>query len=242
VGLNTTLAEQLALVVRLAPQVLLLIAKSPALAPPIATLLIVIEPLVPFVRVAICAALVDPTAMFLNPRDVGDTVTLPPDVVPPVPDKAAVWGLLLAESDTVKIAARDPLTVGLNAMETVQLAEAAKLEPQVLLEMLKSAGLAPASEIPLMVIDDPVPFFSVAACDELVDPTFTDPKERLVGLILTAPPEPVPVPDKATVWGVFVAESLKFKVAVRVPLVVGAKTTFAVQLAPAARLDPHVLL
>jgi len=35
--------------------------------------------------------------------------------------------------------------------------------------------------------------------------------------------------------------SLKLRVAVRVPLTVGAKMMFAVQLAETARLDPHVL-
>jgi len=38
------------------------------------------------------------------------------------------------------------------------------------------------------------------------------------------------------------SESLKFKVAVRVPLVVGAKTTLAVQLVPAASIPPQVWL
>ena len=52
----------------------------------------------------------------------------------------------------------------------------------------------------------------------------------------------VPVPESATVWGLLVAESLKFKVAVRVPVAVGEKTIVAVQAAEAARLVPHVLL
>ena len=53
VGLKTTLAEQLAEAPRLVPQVLLLMAKSPGFAPLIATLLIVIDEEVLFVRVAV---------------------------------------------------------------------------------------------------------------------------------------------------------------------------------------------
>jgi hypothetical protein len=60
--------------------------------------------------------------------------------------------------------------------------------------------------------------------------------------MLTVPLEPVPVPERVAVWGEPVAESLKFKVAVRVPLTFGAKTMLAVQLADAARLVPQVLL
>ena len=241
VGLNTTLAEQLVEAARLVPHVLLLIAKSPALVPPIVTLLIVIEDDVPFVNVADWAALVDPTAVLANPRLVGDTVTLP-DVVPPDPDSATVWGLLLDESETVSVPALEPFAVGLNATEIVQLAAAARLLPHVLLEITKSPAFVPVTVTPLIVIELAEPFFKVAVCDAVVEPTFIEPNEREVGLIVTVPLVPVPVPDNDTVCGVLVAESLKFNVAVRVPLVVGANAMLAVQLADAARLVPHVLL
>lgn len=241
VGLKTTLAEQLVEAARLVPQVLLLIAKSPALMPPSVTLLIVMEDAVPFVNVADCAALVDPTAVLGNPRLVGETVTLP-DVAPPVPDNATVCGLLLDESATESVAARDPFVLGLNATEMLQLAAAARLLPQVLLEITKSPGFVPVTDTLLIVIEELDPFFKVVVCDALVEPAFTEPNEREVGLIVTVPPVPVPVPDKDTVCGVFVAESLKLRVAVRVPVVVGANATLAVQLAVAARLVPQVLL
>jgi hypothetical protein len=89
-GLKTTLAEQLAFVARLVPQVVLLIAKSPAFVPLIATLLIEIVALVPFVSVADCATLGEPTEVAGNPSDVGDTVTLPPEVLLPVPERETV--------------------------------------------------------------------------------------------------------------------------------------------------------
>jgi hypothetical protein len=86
-----------------------------------------------------------------------------------------------------------------------------------------------------------VPFFSVAVCDALVEPTFTDPNESDVELKATDPPVLAGAnPERAVVCGLGLAESLKFRVAVNVPLAVGANTIFAVQLDPAARLVPHV--
>lgn len=129
----------------------------------------------------------------------------------------------------------------MNAIDTVQLADAPRLDPQLLLVIRKSPGSAPETEMPLIVIEEPVPLLSVAVCAPLVEPTLTDPNERELGPIVTEPldpPEPSPV--SATACGEFVAESLKLSVAVRVPLAVGAKRMFAVQLAPAARLDPQV--
>lgn len=98
----------------------------------------------------------------------------------------------------------------------------------------------PVIVILLIVTDDPLLFVTVVFCVELVDPTLTLPKEREVGFVVTVPVPPGAYPDSATPCGELLAESLKASVAVRVPLVVGANATFAVQLAPAARLVPQV--
>ena len=66
------------------------------------------------------------------------------------------------------------------------------------------------------------------------------PKAMLDGLTATAPL--VPKPETDTVCGLLLSESAKFNVAVRVPVAVGPKMMFAVQLAPAARVTPQVLL
>jgi hypothetical protein len=50
----------------------------------------------------------------------------------------------------------------------------------------------------------------------------------------------VPVPLRATVCGLPTALSLILSVAVRVPVAVGRKVTLIVQLAPAAKVLPHV--
>ena len=128
----------------------------------------------------------------------------------------------------------------MKATETLQLADAPRLDPQVLLEITKSPGFVPVTATLLIVIEELVPLLRVAVCVELVEPTFTVPYERETGLMLTVPLELVPRPESATVCGLGLAESLKFNVAVRVPLAVGLNVMFAVQLADAAKLDPHV--
>jgi hypothetical protein len=136
VGLKTRLAEQLAAAARLAPQVLVEIAKTAAFVPEMATLLIVMAAVVPLLRVADCAGLVAPGAVLPNDRVVGLALTVPPVVPVPVPDSATVCGLLLAVSVKLRVAVRVPVVVGANTMVAVQLAEAARVVPQVLLDIL----------------------------------------------------------------------------------------------------------
>jgi hypothetical protein len=130
----------------------------------------------------------------------------------------------------------------LNVIEAVHEPEAARLVLQVLLDIRKSAGFVPEIAMLLIVIEELVPFERVTAFAALLEPTAVLLKVRLVGFGNTLPEGAVPVPVSATFWGLPLAESLKFKVAERAPVVVGAKMMFAVQLAEAASVDPHVLL
>jgi len=69
----------------------------------------------------------------------------------PVPERLTLWVLLpVALSVRVTEAARAPAATGLKATLMVQLAPAATLDPQVFV-CAKSAGLAPASAMPLML-------------------------------------------------------------------------------------------
>jgi hypothetical protein len=52
----------------------------------------------------------------------------------------------------------------------------------------------------------------------------------------------VPIPVRLTVWGLPVALSVTTMVAARLPLAAGEKVTLMVQLAPAATLDPQLLI
>jgi hypothetical protein len=158
-----------------------------------------------------------------------------------VPERATVCGLFVAVSETVSVAARDPLTLGLNETEIVQVAEAARLVPQDFPEMTKSPGFVPVTAMLLMVIDELVPLVNVAVCAALVEPTFTEPNENEVGLMVTDPLEPPGAkPESATLCGEFDAVSIKVSEAVLVPPVVGANATFAEQLAPAASAEVQV--
>ena len=143
----------------------------------------------------------------------------------------------MAESVKTREAERAPLAEGLKTTPTAQLAPGARLLPHVLLPFVKSAAFVPVTLMVLIAIDAVLPFFRVAVCVPLLDPTFTLPKDREAGLTLA--PD-VPRPDSATVC--VPAESVKVRVAVRLPAVVGANTTFTVQLVDAARLVPQVLL
>ena len=81
---------------------------------------------------------------------------------------------------TLKLAVREPVTVGLKVSVTLQLAEAPSVEPQVSDVMLKSFGSAPARLTLVMLTElDPV-FVTVTVCAPLVFPTLVLPKLRLV--------------------------------------------------------------
>ena len=98
--------------------------KSEEFAPPIATLLIVIDEPAPLVRVTVWGALLEATAVLANERLAGDTDAAL-EVAAAVPESASDCGLLLAESVKLRIALRVPAAVGLNTTLAEQLAAAA---------------------------------------------------------------------------------------------------------------------
>ena len=61
-------------------------------------------------------------------KDVGERLTVE---VTPAPVRAALWGLPVALSATVSVAAAGPVAAGLKVRLMVQLAPAARLDPQV---------------------------------------------------------------------------------------------------------------
>jgi hypothetical protein len=140
VGLNVTLMEQLAPAAKLAPQVFVC-EKSPLLVP-VKVMLVRVSVAVPlFVSVIALAALATPTCWLPNASDVGDRVTAG---AVPVPVRAAVWGLPVALSVTVRVPVLAPVAVGLNVTLMAQLAPAARLVPQLLV-CEKSALLVPVN-------------------------------------------------------------------------------------------------
>jgi hypothetical protein len=210
--------------------------------PPRTTLLIVNELVPLFVSVATFCAPMPPTTTETQLILAGLTVALPPVEDTPVPVNATVWGLLLAESVKLSVALRAPAAVGLNTTDALHVPDAARLVPHDLLEMMKSPAFVPEMATLLTVIEEVVPLDRVADLAALLTPVLTLPNARLVGATETEPDAGAPYPVSATVCGLLLAESLKFKVADRFPVVVGPKRMFAVQLEEAARDDPQVLL
>lgn len=82
---------------------------------------------------------------------VGLTVTVPVAAVP-LPVSATLCGLPAPLSVNLSVALRAPATVGAKIMFAVQLAEAARLVPHVLLKIVKSPGLVPENAMLLMVM------------------------------------------------------------------------------------------
>jgi hypothetical protein len=66
------------------------------------------------------------------------------------------------------------------------------------------------------------------------------PNERLVGERLTD--APAPVPERVRYWGLPTALSVNVSEAARDPLTAGVKVTLILQVAPAATLDPQLLV
>jgi len=75
------------------------------------------------------------------------------------------------ESVKLRVAVRVPAALGLNTMVALQAELAAKLVPQVLLEIVKSAAFVPETPTLLTVMADERPFVSCAVCDALLVPT-----------------------------------------------------------------------
>src|SRR5207244_1880436 len=160
----------------------------------------------------------------------------------PVPDTAAVWGLLPALSVAVNVALRVPVAVGVKVTLMMQVPLAAKVEGLrgQLLVCPKSPGLVPVKPMLVMVNAAPLGFESVTTLAALVVFTLWFPNdgsgegER--------PGRPAPVPVTPAVWGLLLALSVTVNVALRVPTTVGVNVTSIEQLAPAARPAPQLLV
>jgi len=141
-------------------------------------------------------------------------------------------------SERVSVPVCVPELVGWKVTLIAQLAPIAKELPQLLVW-----ANCPETATPPMLTDVLPVFVTVTVCGLLVFPTLTLPKVRLAGDTLTVvvPPEgETPDPVKPIAWGLFDALSVMVTVPVRVPVVVGVKSTLIVQLAPAATEDPQV--
>jgi hypothetical protein len=89
-----------------------------------------------------------------------------------------------------------------------------------------------------IVTAEPPVFVTVTVCAALLVLIVWFPNARLVGLTCTTCT--MPVPESGTVW--VPALSAMVSVLVRAPVPPGANCTLTVQLAPAPKLDPQVVV
>jgi hypothetical protein len=120
---------------------------------------------------------------------------------------------------------------------TVQLLPAAIEEVHVVV-----SAKSPLTLIPLSVTAVVPVLLTVTDIPALVVPVGCCGNERLLGETATVAPAAVPVPVSATTWGLLSAESVKVREPVAAPAVTGVNVTPTVHVAPAATLDPQVLL
>lgn len=132
---------------------------------------------------------------------------------------------------------RVPVVVGVKVTLTVQLAPAASVLEQLFV-CVKSPVAAPI----VSVVDKVPVFFTVTGLLALVVPTACEAKVRLDGVVVTVMVPPVPVPDRVTVWGEFVALSVIEIVPGSDPLAVGVNVTLTEQLVPACSTEPQLFI
>ena len=181
---------QLAPAATLVPQ---LFANTNDDAPVPVTAMLVMDraPVPVLVSVIDCDALLAPTWTEPNERLLVERDTTGPEPVP-VPVRVAICGEPVALSAIDRLPFKVPEAVGLNSTETVQLAEAASVLPQVVADLIKDEALVPVivSEVRVTV---PVPvFLIVTICAAVVEPTAVEEKVRDVGESEMVRPELVP--------------------------------------------------
>jgi hypothetical protein len=152
----------------------------------------------------------------------------------PVPLNETVSGLPKLVWVTVSDALRAPFFVGVNRTSIVQIAPGAMVDPHVVV-VAKSALALPPRAIDEMSTAVVLLILRSAIALTLEVPTVWLPKSIAEGDRVRM----VPVPVRATVPGPTLLVTVN--VPAREPADVGVKTTLTVQVAPGARLLPHVV-
>ncbi len=193
-SVNITAIVQLAPAATEPPQVSVS-AKSLALVPVKARLVILKVALPVLVRMMVCAELVTSSGWLPKARLVDERLITVALLVP-VPVRLTVWGLPMALSVMVTDAVRLPLAEGVKVTLIVQLPPAASELPQVVVSG-KSPGLVPVTAA-LVMLKARLPLFvRVTDCAGVEAPSNWLPKVRVVAE--RPNPAEVPVPVRFTV-------------------------------------------
>jgi hypothetical protein len=240
-GVKVTEIVQVADAASVAPQVVVS-AKSAGFAPAIEMPVMLRVALPGFDSVIVWAAEVTFTVVLGKVRVLGASSACGVGTAVPVPLTVAVCGEPVALSATAIAAVNVATESGVKVTEMVQVAEAARVAPQVV-DSAKSAGFAPAIEMPLM--------FSVAlpGFDSVIvwaaEVTFTVVLGNVSTLGVSTAcgvGAAVPVPLRVTVWGEPVTLSATLTEAVKLATDAGVKVTEMVQVAAAASVAPQVVV
>jgi hypothetical protein len=154
----------------------------------------------------------------------------------PVPVRLTVCGFPIPLSLIVSVPVLTPLATGSKKTPIAHLEPDERLLPHELI-WPKSEGLVVT---PVMISGTVPVFMSVTVCGKPLVPTYWFGNVMLEGETLTMGVKALPVSN--TAWGLSRALSVIVTEAVRVPELVGEKTTLIVQLASAITLVPQVLV
>src|SRR5579859_7859531 len=235
-GLNSTETVQVAAAASVVPQVVADLMNEVAFVPVMVSEARFSVAVPEFLMVTVCAAVVEPTVVAAKLSEVGVSVTAG---AVPVPVRATDCGDPVALSAIESDALNAPAAAGLNSTETVQVAAAASVVPQVVADLMNEVALVPVmvSEVRFSVA---VPeFLMVTVCAAVVEPTVVAAKLSEVGVSVTA--GAVPVPVRATDCGDPVALSAIESDAPNAPAAAGLNSTETVQVAAAASVVPQVV-
>jgi hypothetical protein len=189
VGLNSTETVHVAPAANDVVQVFAEIRYEDALVPVSVSEVRVTAAVPVFFTVTVCAADVEPTVVEAKVSAVGDSVTVSAAAVPD-PVNVTVCGEPVALSAIDRLPVSVPAAVGLNSIETVQLALAASDVVHVLAEIRYEEAFVPVS-VSEVNANAAVPvFFTVTTCAAEVAPTVVEAKVRVAGVSDTAGPEP----------------------------------------------------
>jgi uncharacterized protein YihD (DUF1040 family) len=198
VGLNSTEMVQLAAAASEVAQVVADLTNEVALVPVKVSDVSVTAVVPVFLIVTTCAGVVKPTVVDAKVKLVGESVTVSGAAIA-VPFSVTTCGVPVALSATESDAVRAPATVGLNSIETVQLAPAASEVVQVVADLTNEVALVPVkvSEVSVTAV---VPvFLIVTTCAAVVAPTTVDANVSAVGESVTVSGAAVAVPFSAIV-------------------------------------------
>lgn len=154
-----------------------------------------------------------------------------------MPVKGILCGLPPALSATETAALRVPVAVGLKKTLIAHLVLPVIPLPHVLV-WVKSAAFAPVTVIPLMIMAVVETSVNVITLAALVVPTVCALKRRLAG----DKDASVPMPARSAVWELPAALSVTTRLAKRVLMFFGAKSTWIVQVDIPATPDPQLLV